>query len=137
MKNIHLILSGVSIFALASCSNNTTITDNLNPVVADKKFPAAYQYQNSQTQVISPYKPHNVINVKGLKPGHLARDTSTAKLDSAGKPITSTAKIFRIPDFKAADTTQNWAELKLLYWASELWSSEAASLSQFFPLLRE
>jgi hypothetical protein len=48
-----------------------------------------------------------VIDVKGMKPGHLARDTSTAKIDTSGKPITSTAKIFRIPEFKANSTPKN------------------------------
>ena len=101
MKSIYLILSSISLLALASCSSSTTVSNDLNPVIADKNYPAAHQYKNSTVRVISPYRPYNVIDVKGMKPGHLARDTSTAKRDKAGKPITSTAKIFRIPEFKS------------------------------------
>jgi hypothetical protein len=107
MKKHYLIFSSIPLLLLASCSNTTTVAGDLNPVLADKNFPTAHQYQNSSTQVISPYRPHNVINVKGIKSGHLARDTSTAKLDSAGKPITSTAKIFRIPEFKKTSAAKN------------------------------
>ncbi|WP_129589808.1 hypothetical protein [Rubritalea profundi] len=101
MKPIYVILSSISLLTLASCSSSTTVANNLNPVIGDKNYPAAYQYKTSTTQVISPYRPHNVIDVKGMRPGHLARDTSTAKRDKAGKPIISTAKIFRIPELKS------------------------------------
>jgi hypothetical protein len=107
MKSIYLILSSIPLLTLASCSSSTTVASNLNPVIADKNYPAAHQYKTSKTQVISPYRPHNVIDVKGMKPGHLARDTSTAKIDTSGKPITSTAKIFRIPEFKVNSTPKN------------------------------
>ncbi|MFT5883470.1 MAG: hypothetical protein ACI9FG_001985 [Crocinitomicaceae bacterium] len=107
MKKHYLIFSSIPLLLLASCSNSNTADGDLNPVVADKNFPVAHQYQTSSSQVISPYRPYNVINVKGMKPGHLARDTSTAKLDSAGKPIISTAKIFRIPEFKKTSATKN------------------------------
>ncbi|MEO1856126.1 MAG: hypothetical protein ABGY95_02005 [Rubritalea sp.] len=100
MKSIYLILSSVSLLTLASCSNSSPTDSDLNPVIADKNYPSAFQYKTSKNQVISPYRPYNVIDVKGMKPGHLSRDPSTAKKDKAGKPIPSTAKIFRIPEFK-------------------------------------
>ena len=107
MKSLYLILSSATLLSLSSCSNSTAVADNTNPVIANKDYPVAHQYQSSMTQVISPYKPHNVIDVKGLKPGHLARDPSTAKRDKAGNSVISTAKIFLIPEFKAGLATQN------------------------------
>ena len=47
--------------------------------------------------VISPYRPYNLIDVKGYKSGEIVGDPSTATLDSAGKPIPSTIKNFRLP----------------------------------------
>jgi hypothetical protein len=99
MKKLYYLLSLLPICIFSSCANSGDSVNDLNPVVADKNFPVAHQYKTSTTQVISPYRPHNVVNVKGMKPGHLARDTSTAKRDKNGKPIISTAKIFRIPEF--------------------------------------
>ena len=56
-------------------------------------------YYHKNGYVISPYKPHNIMNVKGMTSGHLARDPSTAAVDpTTGKPIMKTAKIFRIPE---------------------------------------
>ncbi|MFD2158216.1 hypothetical protein ACFSW8_04840 [Rubritalea tangerina] len=107
-NKIAITLSSLAAALLVSCSNSTTVSDQTNPVVADKKFPAAFPYKDSKTQVISPYKPYNVINVKGLKSGHLARDVSTAKVDkSTGKPDLSTAKIFRVPEFTNSTAAKN------------------------------
>ena len=108
MRNITLTLSSLSLLVLASCTGTSTVTsgDDVNPIIADKKFPVAFQYQNSTSQVISPYRPYNVINVKGLKTGHLARDPSTAKINrKTGKPNIATAKIFRIPELKKSKAT--------------------------------
>jgi hypothetical protein len=38
-----------------------------------------------------------VIDVKGFRPGQLARDPSTAPVGADGKPDISKAKIFEIP----------------------------------------
>jgi len=60
-------------------------------------YPLATPIAGTTTQVISPYKPHNVIDVKGYRSGQLARDPSTAPIGSDGKPDVNKAKIFEIP----------------------------------------
>lgn len=61
-------------------------------------YPLATPIQGTRDQVISPYKPYNVIEVKGFRTGQLARDPSTAPIDPAtGKPDLNQAKIFEIP----------------------------------------
>ncbi len=48
--------------------------------------------------VISPFKPYNVIDVKGYKSGDIVGDPSTAKVNpTTGKVDLTTAKHFRIP----------------------------------------
>lgn len=89
----------VSAFVFASCSAPNGIADS--DVDFDDNYPVAF-YQK-KGYVISPYKPHNIIDVRNMTPGHLARDPSTAEIDSkTGKPNMNTAKIFRIPDAPAA-----------------------------------
>lgn len=84
----------VSVFTFASCSAPNGIADT--DVDFDDNYPMAY-YQK-KGYVISPYKPHNIMDVRNMTPGHLARDPSTADVDpKTGKPIMSSAKIFRIP----------------------------------------
>lgn len=61
------------------------------------KYPLATPIAGTTNQVISPYKPHNVIDVKGFRTGQLARDPSTAPLGPDGKPDISKAKIFEMP----------------------------------------
>ena len=97
MKSSILVL--LTIAALCSCTNSTSTSgsETVNPVLLDKNYPSAHPVEGDRNKVISPYRPYNIISVKGLKPGHLARDISTAKKDANGKPIESTAKIFRIP----------------------------------------
>lgn len=61
-------------------------------------YPLATPIQGRSGQVISPFKPHNVIDVRGYRSGQLARDPSTAPIDPAtGKPDINQAKIFEIP----------------------------------------
>ncbi len=74
------------------------------PPVAKKKpkktskYPLATPIAGTTKQVISPYKPHNVIDVAGYRTGQLARDPSTAPIDkTTGKPDINKAKIFEIP----------------------------------------
>ena len=66
--------------------------DNLNVPIA-RPLPNGGQ----KNKVISPYKPYNVIDVKGYKSGDIVGDPSTGTLDDKGKLIPNTAKHFRIP----------------------------------------
>ena len=77
----------------------------VEPPVAKKKkpkktskYPLATPIAGTTKQVISPFKPHNVIDVTGYRTGQLARDPSTAPIDkTTDKPDISKAKIFEIP----------------------------------------
>lgn len=60
-------------------------------------YPLATPIAGTRDQVVSPYKPHNVIDVKGFRSGQLARDPSTAPVGPDGKPDINQAKIFEIP----------------------------------------
>lgn len=96
MKKITLSLVAIASVILASCAHTSSSeNDNINPVIKDKSYPAAHYH--SKNVVISPFKPYNLIDVKGITPGHLARDMSTADTDSNGNAIVSSAKIFQIP----------------------------------------
>ncbi len=62
------------------------------------KYPLATPIEGKAGQVISPFKPHNVIDVRGYRTGQLARDPSTAPIDpTTGKADINQAKIFEIP----------------------------------------
>ena len=61
------------------------------------RYPLATPIAGTTNQVISPYPPHNVIDVKGFRTGQLARDPSTAPIGPDGKPDISKAKIFEMP----------------------------------------
>lgn len=100
MKNVTtLTVSAIALLLFNSCSTDpkTGDVELINPVLLDPNYPDAYPVAGDSSKVISPFKPHNIINIKGVAPGHLARDMSTAKKGSDGKPDASTAKIFRIP----------------------------------------
>lgn len=61
-------------------------------------YPLATPIEGKPGQVISPFKPHNVIDVRGYRSGQLARDPSTAPIDkTTGKADINQAKIFEIP----------------------------------------
>ena len=61
-------------------------------------YPLATPVEGRTGQVLSPSKPHTVIDVRGFRTGQLARDPSTAPIDPAtGKPDIEQAKIFEIP----------------------------------------
>ena len=96
---LTLSLGAIALLHFSSCTTDpkTGDVELINPVLIDPNYPDAYPVEGDSNKVISPFKPHNVINVKGVAPGHLARDMSTAKLGPDGKPDTSSAKIFRIP----------------------------------------
>lgn len=107
MKKITLTLSAIVLGSLASCtvtpkdtttSTPTATNSKVNPLTIGKKYPSAYPYKQSKKIVISPYRPYNLIDLKGIKPGQLARDMSTAKRDpQTGKLVPDSAKIFRVP----------------------------------------
>lgn len=63
------------------------------------KIPVGQVTPDGKTNtVISPYRPYNVIDVKGYKSGSIVGDPSTAKVNPAtGKPEPNTSKYFRIP----------------------------------------
>lgn len=68
------------------------------PPAPTSDYPLATPVQGTSNQVVSPYKPHNVIDVKGFRTGQLARDPSTAPINpTTGKPDLGQAKIFEIP----------------------------------------
>ncbi len=97
--------------ALCSCANSRQPkpTGTLDPAVSQpaprpvkrkptSDYPLATLLPDSNTRVISPYKPHNVIEVKGFRSGQLARDPSTAPIDpTTGKPDINQAQIFELP----------------------------------------
>lgn len=54
--------------------------------------------QGRANMIISPYRPYNLINVKGYSSGDIVGDPSTAKINpKTGKRDPSTAKLFQIP----------------------------------------
>ena len=99
----------VGTFLLSSCTPSPrqgtasgTGGDPPAPAPAQPKkrsdYPLATRIEGKKAQVISPYKPHNLIDVKGFRSGQLARDPSTAPLDpTTGKPDMAQAKIFELP----------------------------------------
>lgn len=94
-----LSLGAITLLQFSSCTTDpkTGDVELINPVLLDPNYPDAFPVEGDSNKVISPFKPHNFINVKGIAPGHLARDMSTAKIGANGKPDASSAKIFRIP----------------------------------------
>ncbi|WP_018968932.1 hypothetical protein [Rubritalea marina] len=81
----------LAILSLASCTQTVS-----HPYGSNSKYPQASWHGSSNSQVVSPYAPHNLIDVRGLKPGHHAYDPSTAGMVD-GKPEMSKAKIFLMP----------------------------------------
>lgn len=97
MKLLSLSLSAAMLAALSSCAPSNTTPDSKVSLAGN--FPIAQFKKGSKTHVVSPYKPHNVIDVSDIQRGHLARDPSTAKIDKkTGKPILGTGNIFRVAE---------------------------------------
>lgn len=97
MKLFSLSIATAMLAVLSSCGPSSTTPDS--KVSLAGKYPIAHFNKGSKTHVVSPYKPHNLIDVSDIRRGHLARDPSTAEIDSkTGKPIYGTGKIFRIPE---------------------------------------
>ncbi len=83
---------------IPSCAPTNASSPQAAYADADK-YPLAVKYGDpKKQQVISPFRPHNLVDVSGMKSGQLARDPATASVDAkTGKPDINTAKIFRIP----------------------------------------
>ena len=99
---------GVSSLALflASCADVPTPTNPgasgaevPAPRINAAKVPVAHpDPQGRRNMVVSPYRPYNVIDVKGYRSGDIVGDPSTAKVNSATGQLDSTsAKYFRVP----------------------------------------
>ncbi|MFC5049476.1 hypothetical protein ACFPK9_02415 [Rubritalea spongiae] len=95
---MKLLLSfSITAFALLSLNSCTNTPNSGDAASANPKYPDAYPVAGDPNKVVSPYRPYNVINVKGICQGHFVRDMSTAKKGADGKPDPATAKIFRVP----------------------------------------
>ena len=106
MKKIAITLVAISLSLFSSCTNSVSNSSDItNPALKNKNYPTAHPH--GKNIVISPYKPYNLIDIKGIKPGQYARDMSTAIKGADGKPLTSSAKIFQVPaPSKKAATAQ-------------------------------
>jgi len=105
------IRSLIGITALACCINSCTDVAGLTsasrstsaevpaPRFSTEKVPLGYPHPAGKAHmVVSPYRPYNVIDVKGFYSGNIVGDPSTGKIDPAsGMVIPGTAKRFRIP----------------------------------------
>ena len=100
MKIILLLITASAACLIPACSSNQGSGAVPAPEVAAlNKIPLARPHPTGKkNMVISPYRPYNIIDVKGYRKGDIAGDPSTAKTDpKTGKIIESTAKYFRIP----------------------------------------
>lgn len=97
-----------TILVTASCApvpypNSATNTGNGATVPAPRidiaKVPVGRpDPQGRPNMVLSPYRPYNIINVKGYRSGSIVGDPSTATVNPAtGKLDSRTAKYFRVP----------------------------------------
>ncbi len=120
MKTQHITLLTITAAALASCApypapnpnnpNSPGFTSQSPASTAGPEVPAPRvetqgkvpvghpDPQGRANMVVSPYRPYNVIDVKGYRSGDIVGDPSTAKVNpSTGKLDTKTSKHFRIP----------------------------------------
>lgn len=105
IKPIHGL--ALLVLGLASCADTpsaqiapgATGAEVPAPSIDTKKIPLAHpDPQGRANMVVSPYRPYNVIDVKGYRSGNIVGDPSTAKVDPAtGKLNPNTAKFFRLP----------------------------------------
>ena len=96
------IRSLIGITALACCINSCTDVTGLTSgsrSTGTEKVPLGYPHPAGKAHmVVSPYRPYNVIDVKGFYSGNIVGDPSTGKIDPAsGMVIPGTARRFRIP----------------------------------------
>ena len=105
-----ILTATLSILATGQSMAETKKTEKsekkAQPVVdySKKKYPMGFAH--GKGQVISPFFPYNILNVSHLRPGDLARDPTTAKVNpTTRKADLSTAKIFRVPPPKKSKPT--------------------------------
>lgn len=98
-KTLLIITAGLaSLFSACSPSTGSGTVPapevpDLNDIPVGRPDPTG-----RKNMVISPYRPYNLIDVKGYRSGDIAGDPSTARTDpKTGKIIESTSKYFRIP----------------------------------------
>lgn len=97
------VLSAISLSCAPTPSANTDATTDDEtvpaPAVEDSNIPVGRPDPNGRkNMVISPYRPYNLIDVKGYRSGEVVGDPSTAKVDpTTGKLDARTAKFFRVP----------------------------------------
>jgi len=109
MKTQHIALLTITAAVLTACNPNPTASPSSSfsrgaevpaPQVAGQaNVPVGRRTPDGKTNmVISPFRPYNVIDVKGYRSGDIVGDPSTAQTDSAtGKLNLNTSKHFRIP----------------------------------------
>ena len=100
MKTILFLITASAACLIPACSPDQGSGSVPAPEVTElSSIPVARPHPTGQkNMVISPYRPYNIIDVKGYRKGDIAGDPSTAKTDpKTGKIIESTAKYFRIP----------------------------------------
>ena len=99
MKTTLLIMTAGVAVLISACSQSQSSgtvpapnVPDLNDIPVGRPDPAG-----RKNMVISPFRPYNIIDVKGYRSGDIAGDPSTAKRDASGKIIESTSKYFRLP----------------------------------------
>lgn len=99
MKTTLLVAIASVLTLLSACTPNSGSGTVPAPNVPDlKDIPVARPDPSGRKNlVISPYRPYNLIDVKGYSSGDVAGDPSTAQKDASGKIIESTSKYFLIP----------------------------------------
>ena len=101
MKTILIIITAASAILFSACTPTAGGGSGSVPApeVTDlSSIPVGRPHPTGQKNlVISPYRPYNLIDVKGYRSGEVVGDPSTAKRDASGKVIESTSKYFLVP----------------------------------------
>jgi len=112
MKTQHIAILAITAAVLVACDpNNSSPNPSAPPssssgaevpapqVAGESNVPVGRRTPDGKTNmVISPFRPYNVIDVKGYRSGDIVGDPSTAQTDPAtGKLNLNTSKHFRIP----------------------------------------
>ena len=112
MKTPHIALLAITAALLAACAPDTPSLHPMGPrssssgtevpapqVAGQANVPVGRRTPDGKANmVVSPFRPYNVIDVKGYRSGDIVGDRSTARTDSAtGKLNLNTSKHFRIP----------------------------------------
>ncbi|NWK54856.1 hypothetical protein HW115_04500 [Verrucomicrobiaceae bacterium N1E253] len=100
MKTTLLLIPVIVSCLFTSCGSTTGTGTVPAPDVPDlKDVPVGRPDPlGRKNMVISPFRPYNLIDVKGYQSGDVVGDPSTARRDpKTGKIIESTSKYFLIP----------------------------------------